>query len=358
MTLKAELGAYRKMINAIDDQILDLLSRRGNLAKEVWALKKKHHLEPYVANREKAIHQRLERLNKGPLANESIRTIFQEIISACLSLERPLKIAYLGPEATFTHQAALQHFGQSPQFVEVPTIEGIFADVEKKRCDYGVVPVENSNEGSVDRTLDMFIETPLKICAEVSMVVSLYLLGTSDKIDDIQTIYSHPQALAQCSRWIANNLHEVPVHSVSSTAVAAKKAAREPHAAAIAGKVTASIYDLRIIKEKIEDYTQNFTRFWVVGYQSPAKSGHDKTSILFALKHEAGALYEAIHPFSKHKINMTKIESRPLKDHPWEYIFFADMEGHIADQAIQDGLKEIEKKTNYLKILGSYPRSV
>jgi chorismate mutase/prephenate dehydratase len=357
MSVDDELQEFRKKINSIDNRILDLLSQRGRLAKEVWELKEKHDLDPYAANREKVIHQRLEGLNQGPLPNESIRTIFQEIISACLSLERPLKIAYLGPEATFTHQAALHHFGQSPQFVEVPTIEGIFEDVEKKRCDYGVVPVENSNEGSVDRTLDMFIETPLHICAEVSLVVSLYLLGASDKIDDVENIYSHPQALAQCSRWLANNLPEVPVHSVSSTAVAAKKAALERDAAAIASKVTASIYNLNIIREKIEDYTQNFTRFWVIGHQSPDKSGHDKTSLMFALKHEAGALYEAIYPFSKHRINMTKIESRPLKDHPWEYIFFADMEGHIVDKNIKDALKEIENKASFLKILGSYPRS-
>jgi len=356
MDVERKLQIFRKEINDIDDQILDLLSRRGKLAKNVWAYKEQHDLEPYVADREKIIHQRLEQRNPGPISNESIRTIFQEIISACLALERPLKIAYLGPEATFTHQAALHHFGQSPQFVEIPSIEGIFKDVEKKRCDYGVVPVENSNEGSVDRTLDMFIETPLKICAEVSLVVSLYLLGTSKSLDAIKEVYSHPQALAQCSQWLAHNLPEIPVHSVSSTAVAAKKAAQNPHVGAIASKVTASIYGLTIIKEKIEDYTLNFTRFWVIGHQSPDKSGHDKTSIMFALKHEAGALYEAIFPFSKYRINMTKIESRPLKDHPWEYIFFADVEGHQTDEHIKRALEEIGTKTSFLKILGSYPR--
>ena len=358
MTLKAQLEAYRNKINTIDDRILELLSERGEVAKEVWTLKEKHDLEPYVANREKIIHSRLESLNKGPLTNESVRTIFQEIISACLSLERPLKIAYLGPEATFTHQAAIHHFGQSPEFIEIPTIERIFEDVEKKRCDYGVVPVENSNEGSVNRTLDMFIETPLQICAEVSLVVSLYLLGGTDKLEDIENVYSHPQALAQCSRWLANNLPDVPIHPVSSTADASKRAASEPHAAAIASKVTASIYDLAIIREKIEDYAHNVTRFWVIGHLSPDKSGQDMTSIIFALKHQAGALYEAIYPFSEHNINMTKIESRPLKNHPWEYIFFADMEGHVVDKNIQAALKEIETKTSFLKILGSYPRGI
>lgn len=358
MSLEAQLKEYREFINRIDEQILELLSRRGELVKEVWTIKEKHNMEPYVAGREKIIHQRLEALNKGPLSNESIRTIFQEIMSACLSLERPLKIAYLGPEATFTHQAALNHFGQSPQFVEIPTIEGIFSEVEKKHCDYGVVPVENSNEGSVDRTLDMFVETPLRICAEIALVISLYLMSNADRIEDIKIIYSHPQALAQCSRWLANNLPEVPVQSALSTAVAARKAADESGAAAIASKVTASLYKLNIIKEKIEDYVHNYTRFWVIGHRGSDRTGFDKTSIMFAIKHESGALYNAIQPLSQHGINMSKIESRPLKDHPWEYIFFADMAGHAEDPEIQNALKEIRERTNFLKILGSYPRSL
>ncbi|HQO78345.1 MAG TPA: prephenate dehydratase [Thermodesulfobacteriota bacterium] len=342
-------------MNRIDDQMLDLLSQRGELVKLVWAFKEKHQVEPYVASREKMIHQRLEKLNRGPLSNESIKTIFQEIMSACLALEKPLKIAFLGPEATFTHQAALSHFGQSAQFVEVSTIGGIFAEVEKKQCSYGVVPVENSNEGSVYQTLDMFIETPLRICGEISLVISLYLMSSAERISDVKVIYSHPQALAQCSRWLANNLPEIPVHSALSTAVAARKAAEEEGAAAIASKLTATLYNLHVLKEKIEDFAQNYTRFWVIGAQSPERSGHDKTSIMFAIKDESGALCSAIGPLSQHGINMTKIESRPLKNHPWEYIFFADVEGHVEDANISNALKEIEARASFLKILGSYP---
>ncbi|MBW1678774.1 MAG: prephenate dehydratase [Deltaproteobacteria bacterium] len=358
MSFDKQLQDLRQKIDRIDDQILDLISQRANLAKKIGIGKQENKVAPYAANREKIIYQRLEKLNKGPLSNEEIRTLFKEIISACLSLEKPLRIAYLGPEATFTHQAALNQFGHSPQFIQIPTIDGIFGEVEKKRCDYGVVPIENSTEGSIYRTLDMFFETPLKICAEISLEVSLYLLSSIEKIEDIQKIYSHPQALAQCSRWLANNLPDIPVHAVSSTAMAAKKAVKEPNVGAIASKVSASIYNLNILKEKIEDYSKNFTRFWVVGHQSPEKSGHDKTSIMFSIKDAVGALYKVIYPFSKYDINMTRIESRPFKERPWEYIFFADVEGHTSNSNLKKSLEEIEKMVNFLKVLGSYPRSV
>ena len=358
MSVENELQNLRQRINKIDKQILSLISQRAHLALEIGTIKQENKLGPFAANREKIVYQQLEKLNKGPLSKEGIKTIFREIISACLSLEKPLKIAYLGPEATFTHQAALNQFGHSPQFIQIPTIEGVFGEVEKKRCDYGVVPIENSTEGSVYRTLDMFIETPLQICAEIALEVSLYLLSTTESIEDIKKIYSHPQALAQCSHWLVNNLPEVPVHSVSSTALAAKKATKEPNAGAIASKVSASIYNLKVVKEKIEDYPKNFTRFWVIGPKSPEKSGYDKTSIMFSIKDEVGALYKVIYPFSKYGINMTKIESRPFKEHPWEYIFFADVEGHITDISLKKSLKDIEKMVNFLKILGSYPKSI
>ncbi|MFH0811658.1 MAG: prephenate dehydratase [Pseudomonadota bacterium] len=357
MVVENEIQDLRDKINQIDEEILQLISQRARLVKEIWKLKEEHQIEPYAADREKIIHQRLEELNQGPLSNEDIKTIFKEIISACLALEKPLRIAYLGPEATFTHQAALNQFGHAPEFIQIPTIEGIFEEVEKKRCDYGVVPIENSTEGSVYRTLDMFVETPLKICAEISFEISLYLLSASDRIEDIKEIYSHPQALAQCSRWLANNLPDIPVHAASSTAMAAKKAANKPFVGAIASKLSASLYNLKILKEKIEDYTNNITRFWVIGHRSPEKSGTDKTSIMFSIKDVSGALYKALYPFSQYEINMTKIESRPSKERPWEYIFFADLEGHITDSELKKPLEEMELMVNFLKILGSYPRS-
>ncbi|MBN2468668.1 MAG: prephenate dehydratase [Deltaproteobacteria bacterium] len=353
-----QIKEIRDRINRIDEQLLDLISQRARFAAEIGTIKKKHRLQPYAANREKIILTRLEELNSGPLSNEDIHTVFREIIAACLSLEKPLRIAYLGPEATFTHQAALSQFGQSPQFIQIPTIDGIFGEVEKKRCDYGVVPIENSSEGSVYRTLDMFIETPLQICAEIALEISLFLLSAADKIEDIKEIHSHPQALAQCSRWLANNLPDVPIHAASSTAIAAQKASQNPAAAAIASKVAARIYNLNILKEKIEDYPHNFTRFWVIGHKSPDRSGFDKTSFMFSIKDEAGALYEVLRPFSKHSINMTKIESRPAKGKPWEYFFFADVEGHFSDPNLREALQDMQGMVNFIKVIGSYPRSV
>lgn len=358
MTEQNQLANLREQINRIDEEVLRGISERARLVKGIWNLKQEQHLEPYSAEREKLIHRRLEQLNRGPLTSEAIRTIFQEIISACLSLEKPLRIAYFGPEATFTHQAALNHFGHAPEFIQIATIDGIFQEVEKNRCDYGVVPIENSTEGSVYRTLDMFIETPLQICAETTLEISLYLLSTSDRIEEIKEIYSHPQALAQCSRWLSNNLPDIPVHAAPSTAKAAQKAASEPSAGAIASKLAASLYNLKILKAKIEDYTNNITRFWVIGHKSPEKSGEDKTSIMFSLKDEAGALYKSLYPFSKYGINMHKIESRPSKERPWEYVFFTDVEGHITDSNMGKSLDEMGEIVNFYKILGSYPRSV
>ena len=357
MSVDNELENLRQKINDIDRETVNLISQRADLVRKVGSLKQENKIEAYAANREKIIFQSLETLNNGPLSNENLKAIFREIISACLSLEKPLRIAYLGPEATFTHQAALSQFGQAPQYIQIPTIDGIFGEVEQRRCDYGVVPIENSTEGSIYRTLDMFIETPLKICAEIALGVSLYLLSSTDKLENIEKIYSHPQALAQCSRWLANNLPDIPVHSVSSTAHAAKKVASEPSTGAIASRVSASIYNLEILKEKIEDYPENYTRFWVIGHKAPAKSGYDKTSIMFSIKDEVGALYKVLCPFSEHGINMTKIESRPFKERPWEYFFFADVEGHISDSNLKSTVKEIAKLVNFIKILGSYPRS-
>jgi chorismate mutase/prephenate dehydratase len=357
MAFDKHLQDLRKKINQTDEQIINLISGRARFAKEIGMLKKKYKIEPYSADREKIIYQRLEKLNHGPLCNENIRTIFGEIISACLSLEKSLRIAYLGPEATFSHQAALQQFGHSPLFIPLPTIEEIFREVEKKQCDYGVVPIENSTEGSIYQTLDMFIETPLKICAEISLEVSLYLLSLRNRIENIKKIYSHPQALAQCSRWLAQYLPDIPVKEALSTAQAARQAREDPSVGAVASKLAAKIYGLKILKNKIEDYPKNFTRFWVISHQSTEKSGRDKTSIMFSIKHKAGALHKIIYPFAYYGINMTKIESRPLKDSPWEYFFFVDLEGHITETKLKKALKEIEKMVKFLKVLGSYPRS-
>jgi chorismate mutase / prephenate dehydratase len=355
---RSKLEDLREQVSRIDEEVLRSISRRAQLVKEVWNIKQENQIEAYAADRERIIHQRLEKLNQGPLSSEAVRTIFQEIISACLSLEKPLKIAYFGPEATFTHQAALNHFGHAPEFIQIATIDGIFEEVEKNRCDYGVVPIENSTEGSVLRTLDMFMETPLQICAETTLEISLYLMSSVDRIESIREIYSHPQALAQCSRWLSNNLPDIPVHAAPSTAKAAQMAATESGVGAIASKLAASLYNLKILKAKIEDYTNNITRFWVIGHKSPEKTGGDKTSIMFSVKDEAGALYKSLYPFSQYEINMHKIESRPSRERPWEYVFFIDVEGHITDCNIGKSLAEMGKIVHFFKVLGSYPRSV
>jgi chorismate mutase/prephenate dehydratase len=353
-----QLNNLRKKINQTDEQILNLISERAHLAKEIGTIKKKYKIAPYAANREKIIHQRLEKLNHGPLGNENLRTIFGEIISACLSLEKTLNIAYLGPEATFSHQAALQQFGRSPHLIPLPTIEGVFKEVEKKYCDYGVVPIENSTGGSIYRTLDMFIDSPLKICSEISLEVSLYLLSSGSQIKNIKKIYSHPQALAQSSYWLSRYLPNIPIKEASSTAQAAKKAKEDPSVGAIASKLAAKMYDLKILQSHIEDNPQNFTRFWVISHHIPEKSGQDKTSIMFSIKNKSGALHKIIYPFAHHGINMMKIESRPLKNSPWEYLFFVDVDGHITDTKLKKALKETEKMVKFLKVLGSYPRSI
>jgi len=358
MNKEKQLEELREKINQIDSQLLKLISERAGLVKEIGEIKKKYQIQPYLANRERIIYQRLEKLNPGPLSNEKLKVIFGEIISACLSLEKPLKIAYLGPEATFSHQAALQQFGHSPQFIPVTSIEGIFEEVEKKNCDYGVVPIENSTEGSIYQTLDRFIATPLKICGEISLEVSLYLLSSGARMEELKTIYSHPQALAQCSRWLARYLPNVVIRETSSTAQAAKKAKEDSTAGAIASKIAAKIYDLKIIKAKIEDQAKNFTRFWVISHQSPERSGQDKTSIMFSIKNKAGSLYKVLYPFAHFGVNMTKIESRPLKEQPWEYFFFADIEGHISDDKVKKSLQKIKRMVNFFKVLGSYPRSI
>jgi chorismate mutase / prephenate dehydratase len=351
------LQTLRGKIDHIDHQLLALITERAKVALEVGRFKQERHLEPYAADREKLVQKRLQKLNRGPLSTTNIHTIFREIMSACLALEKPLRVSYLGPEATFSHQAALRQFGHAAEFVQIPTIEGIFREVESRQSDFGVVPIENSTEGSVYRTLDLFMETPLKIVAEIALEVSLYLMSTASSVQKIRKIYSHPHALAECSRWLANNLPDVPVEALSSTAVAAKKAAEDPHAAAIASKIAASIYRLHILKEKIEDHPNNHTRFWVIGHQSPQKSGHDKTSIMFSVKDEVGALYKALYPFYRNDVNITKIESRPVKERPWEYVFFVDLEGHTTTRALKKSLNEMDDMGLTLKILGTYPQS-
>jgi chorismate mutase/prephenate dehydratase len=311
-----------------------------------------------VPGRELDILDRLEARNPGPLPAEAVRSIFREIISGSYSLERGMKVAYLGPAATYTHQASIQQFGRMAEFVPAMTTDEIFESVEGGRANYGVVPVENSNEGVVSHTLDLFVESPLTISAEIHVAIHHDLLSRSGERRDIQAIHSHPQALAQCRRWLELNLPEVPQHSTHSTAQAAERASRDASVAAIASPVAAEIYGLRVVASGIEDNPSNTTRFLVISREAPKPSSRDITSLLFSIKRdEVGALQKALEPFASHGVNLTRIESRPTRVRAWEYIFFCDFEGHVQDTNVSKAIEELEPRCDFVKVLGSYPRA-
>ena len=351
-----KLKKLRSEIDRIDDKILELLNKRASLVIEIGRIKIEGKRDFYAPERENEIYQRLTRHNSGPFPNQAVRSVFREIMSASLSLEKPLKVAYLGPKATFTHQACMRYFGLSAECVPEKDIADVFDDVERGKVDYGVVPIENTNEGVVSHTIDMFVTSDIKICAEVMMEISLSLLSKTGRIGDVKNVYSHPNPIAQCREWLKEHIPDAHVFDVSSTATAAQIASEDTANAAIASEVAASLYDLQIVERKIEDHTNNFTRFLVIGKKDPQKSGNDKTSIMFAIKDVPGALYKMLAPFADRGINLTKIESRPQKGKAWEYIFFADMDGHVSDSKVSDALKEVEAQCSFMKILGSYPK--
>ncbi|MGA1862097.1 prephenate dehydratase [Deferribacter thermophilus] len=350
------LNDLRKEIDKIDEQILKLLNERAKLVIEIGKIKKEQNKPLYVPSREKAIYERLKNINTGPFPDEYIKNVFREIISASLSLEEVQKIAYLGPEGTFTHLAGIKHFGLAAKLIPLSNISDVFEYVEKKRCAYGVIPIENSLEGVVNHTLDMFMDSTLKICGEIFLEVSHHLMNLSGKFEDIRKIYSHPHAIAQCRKWLSKNARNITIVEVESTAKAAEIAKGDASVAAIASEMAEIQYGLKIVEKSIEDYTNNYTRFLVIGFNEPAKTGNDKTSIMFSLAHKAGSLYNALKAFAEENINMTKIESRPSKRKAWEYIFYVDIDGHIDDEPVKKALENFSKNVNMLKILGSYPK--
>jgi len=353
--MKRKLKKIRKKIDDIDRKILELLNSRMRLSLMIKEIKKKLNKGAYSPEREKKIFKNLEKLNKGPIPNDALKNIFYEIINASRSLQQQTKIAYLGPEATFTHKAAIKNFGRYSDYIPCPTVNDVFLTVERGEADFGVVPIENSTEGVVNHTLDMFMDSELKISAEIIESISHALLSNETDKNKIKKIYSHPSAFAQCRRWLSLNLPNAELIEVSSTSFAAKRAKTERNSGAIASVLAAKIYSLNVLKKNIEDSTSNFTRFLVIGKIIPKKSGNDKTSIMFSLKDNVGALHDILYPFKKHQINLTKIESRPSKKKPWEYYFFVDFTGHIDDLKVKRTLKEIEKGALEIKILGSYP---
>ncbi|RJP70777.1 MAG: prephenate dehydratase [Candidatus Abyssobacteria bacterium SURF_17] len=348
------LEEIRERIDSIDSEIIRLLNERAKAAIDVGKLKEQANTHIYAPAREIQIFEQICSRNTGPLTNEALKSIYKEIISASRSLEKPLIVSYLGPQATFAHLAALQKFGSSTSYLPARTISDVFIDVQKGRANYGVVPIENSTEGSVSYTLDMFMESDLKIFSEVMLEVSHNLMSKS-QLTGITKIYSHPQALAQCRRWLEANVPAAELTATSSTAQAAELAAKDVSAGAIANEIAAEIYHLNLLVRRIEDSPYNYTRFLVVGHSIAEKSGRDKTSVMFSIRHRAGALSEILKTFASYEINLTRIESRPSRQRAWEYVFFVDLEGHTDDPRVAQALHEATEHCIFLKTLGSYP---
>jgi chorismate mutase/prephenate dehydratase len=347
----------RKSIDCIDEEILDLLNKRASLVINVGRLKSAEKRDFHVPSREREIFERLTAKNSGPFPNEGLKSVFREIISASLALEAPMKVAFFGPKATFTHMAAMQHFGYSAELVSQKSIPAVFEEVSKGRVQYGVVPVENSTEGMVSHTLDMFMESDLKINAEVLLEIHHYLLSRTGRMEDVKKVYSHPQPIAQCRNWLAEHLPNIPVVDVASTGVASQIASEDYTAAAIASELASNLYDLKVVQARIEDQVNNFTRFLIIGKKMTDPGNDDKTSLMFSVKDEVGILYRMLEPLAKRQINLSKIESRPLKKKAWEYIFFLDLAGHISDPVIADAVRELKDCCQFVKVLGSYPRT-
>lgn len=350
-----ELKNLRKAIDSIDSKILKLLNERAKITLNVGRIKSKSREPVYVPNRESEVYKRLTENNKGPLSNEAIRSIYREIMSSALNLEKPLEIAYLGPEFTFTHLASMEKFGSSVSYSSCNTITSVFDEVEKSRADYGVVPIENSVEGAVNHTLDMFINSELKICSEIYLEISHSLLSKEKDKNKIKKVYSKDQVFGQCRLWLEEHLPNVALVEASSTAKAAGIASREKGSACIASELAAEKYGLKVLYRSIEDSAHNVTRFLVIGRTEAKPTKKDKTSIMFSLKDRVGALHDILVPFKHYRINLTKIESRPSKVKAWKYYFFVDMEGHHLENKVSKALAALKKNTTYLKILGSYP---
>lgn len=351
-----QVGDIRKRIDGLDEQLVRLLNERTQLALEIGRLKNRDGGEVYVPAREKEVLARVESRNEGPLPAASLQAIYREIMSAAIALERPVRVAYLGPQATFTHQAARARFGASVDYIPCETISDIFTTVEKRSSEYGVVPIENSTDGAVTHTLDQFVDTPLKICAEILLPVSQTLMGRGPR-SAIRKIYSKGEVFGQCRRWLQANLPGVELLPVSSTARGAELALEEEGAAAIASHLAADLLGLEVLEENIQDLGGNTTRFLVIARNFGTPSGQDKTSLFFGVQHKVGALYDALEVFSHHGINMMKIESRPSKTKAWEYYFFVDVEGHADDEPVRKALEAMRGHCTVMTVLGSYPRA-
>lgn len=362
MSEQQKLGILRDKIDHIDAEIQRLINDRARCAQEVADVKQQYSDEEivyYRPEREAQVLRRIMDRNEGPLDNEEVARLFREIMSACLALEKPIRVAYLGPEGTFTEQAAIKHFGHSAVPVSMSTIDQVFREVEAGAANYGVVPIENSTEGVVNHTLDKFMDSNLKICGEVELRIHHNLLSSDvTNTGNITRIYSHAQSLAQCRQWLDSHYPNVERVAVSSNAEAAKKIKSEWNSAAIAGEMAAEKYQLVKLAEKIEDRPDNSTRFLIIGTQEVLPSGDDKSSVVVAMKNKPGALHDLLEPFHRHRVDLTRVESRPSRVSNWTYVFFIDFVGHCDDDPVKLALQEVSESAADLKFLGSYPKAV
>ncbi len=367
MSETTDLSILRQQIDALDEQIQQLLNDRAAIALQVAKVKLEEMLQAgrplsevefYRPEREAQVLSQVMQRNKGPLDDHVVAHIFREIISACLALEKPTEVAFFGPEGTYTHQAALKHFGQAAIVSAFPSISAVFSQVESGQVRYGVVPVENSTEGMVSHTLDNFVKSSLKICGEVELRIHLQLLINRDAtVDSFTKICGHQQALAQCQTWLATHWPDMEVTAVSSNAAAAKMAAEDPTVAAVASTMAAELYDLRCVAENIEDRTDNATRFLVLSENDVPSCGDDKTSIIVATRNRPGALFKLLEPFDREGVMLTRIDTRPSQSEAWSYLFFIEFEGHREAETIRRILLELEELSSMVKVLGSYPRA-
>jgi chorismate mutase/prephenate dehydratase len=359
---RPDLAAIRQRIDEVDRQIQDLINERARFAQQVGISKGKlaSAVDYYRPEREAEVLRAVLERNKGPLRDEEMLRLFREIMSACLAQQEPLKVSYLGPEGTFTQTAVYKHFGHSVRGLPFSSIDEVFQEVECGAADFGVVPIENSTEGTVNHTLDMFLISPLKIGGEIELRIEQHLLGAMQSLDRIERICGHQQSLAQCRSWLRENMPHAELIGVSSNAAGARRARDEKGTAAIGGEAAAEVYDLKVLVNNIEDRADNTTRFLVIGRELLTASGDDKTTVLVSTSGTGGAgvLHTLLQPFATHGVSMTRIESRPSRKKNWDYVFFIDLEGHATDASLGAALAELEKHSSLFKIVGAYPKAV
>ncbi len=353
-----KLKPLREQIDAIDAQIVDLLNKRARLAQEVGHVKAETNAPVFRPEREAMVLRRVAERNAGPLASADMQTIFREVMSLCRSLERRVTVAYLGPSGTFSEQAVYQQFGHAVESLPCVSIDEVFRSTEAGTADFGVVPVENSSEGAINRTLDLLLQTSLSISGEVSIAVHHSLMSKNGSMDGVARICAHSQALAQCQAWLNQHFPNIERHAVASNAEAARMANEDPTVAAIAGEIAGQKYNLQTIAAHIQDDPHNRTRFAVIGRLNTTPSGRDQTSLVLAVPNKAGALYDLLKPIATHGVSMTRFESRPARIGTWEYYFYIDVEGHAADEKVARALDELKQSAAFFKVLGSYPSSL